>query len=120
MTPHLTTFSFKICLPSKSPAKALGKGWTLLKLGGEVPLKKWILISVLTGEVPGRPRTEQSCPQAVMVGKRGGRVGSGVHRGSGRGLQQRKTKAFRGSSKELLCERGNLGGVTGFTLPGEG
>lgn len=40
----------------------------------------------------------------------------GFHTGSGRGLQHRKTKAFRDSSKELLCERGNLGGVIGFTL----
>ena len=42
----------------------------------------------------------------------------GVHTGSVRGLQLRKTEAFRDSSKELLCERGDLGGVTGFTLPG--
>lgn len=40
----------------------------------------------------------------------------GFHTGSGRGLQHRKTKAFRDSSKELLCERGNLGGVMEFTL----
>ena len=32
--------------------------------------------------------------------------------GPGRGTQQRKTRAFRDSSKELLCERGNLGRVT--------
>ena len=42
----------------------------------------------------------------------------GVHTGSVRGLQLRKTEAFRDSSKELLCERRDLGGVTGFTLPG--
>lgn len=42
-----------------------------------------------------------------------GAGGGGVTVGPGRGLQQqRKTKAFRDSSKELLCERGNLGGVT--------
>lgn len=40
----------------------------------------------------------------------------GFHTGSSRGLQHRKTKAFRDSSKELLCERGKLGGVMGFTL----
>ena len=42
-----------------------------------------------------------------------GRAGKGrFTAGPGRGLQQRKTEAFRDSSKELLCERGKLGGVT--------
>lgn len=89
-----------------------------------------ILILVLTGEVsegashraellPPPPQPVE-CLSSRHWWEREEGWAVGVHTGSGRGLQGRKTKAFRDSSKELLCERGNLGGVTGFTLPGEG
>lgn len=59
---------------------------------------------------PGRARDSNG--SEVRGGRAGGGGCGGSLWGPGRGSLQRKTEAFRDSSKELLCERGKLGGVT--------
>lgn len=53
------------------------------------------------------------------VGNRGG-VGNGDSHGVRQGPAVKENQGLQRLIKGVLCERGNLGGVTGFTLPGEG